>query len=196
MPLAERQSVGALNLEVPTSDEAPAVPSLDAVYRTHAPTVARWVAHLGGPSIDVEDVLHEIFLVVRRQLPRFRGEAKITTWLYSITSRVVLNWRRKDRFRRFVRRTRRDDLEHSLTANQPTPVELLERSQTGAQVYRVLDRLPEKYRQVLVLFELEGLSGEEIAALSGVKLATVWVHLHRARAAFLATMNQLEGDRR
>ena len=105
MSLAERQDAGPLSLEGAASEEAPAAPSLDAVYRAHAATVARWVAHLGGPSIDVEDVVHEIFLVVRRQLAKFRGDAKLTSWLYRITARTVRDWRRKDRFRRFVRRT-------------------------------------------------------------------------------------------
>ena len=58
-----------------------------------------------------------------------------------------------------------------------------------------LSRLPEKYRTVLVLFELEGLSGEDVAALTGTKLATVWVHLHRARAAFLAQMERQAPDK-
>ena len=60
-------------------------------------------------------------------------------------------------------------------------------------MYRILDRLGEKYRRALVLFELEELSGEEIAALTGLKLATVWVHLHRGRALFLAEMNREVG---
>jgi len=45
---------------------------LETLYRTHAPTVARWVARLAGPLVDVDDLVHEIFLVVRRRLPEFR----------------------------------------------------------------------------------------------------------------------------
>jgi len=60
-------------------------PDLDALYRQYAPAVARWVAHLGGPRIDVDDLVHEIFLVAHRRLAEFRGEAKVTTWLYRIT---------------------------------------------------------------------------------------------------------------
>jgi RNA polymerase sigma-70 factor, ECF subfamily len=178
------------------ADAAFAPLGLDAVYRAHARDVARWAAHLGGPWIDVEDVVQEVFMVVRRRLAEFRGDAKVTTWLYRITAHVVSDARRKERLRSWLRRTRRDDVESALTSAAPTPVESMERDQSRATVYAILDRLPEKYRTVLVLFELEGLSGEDVAALTGTKLATVWVHLHRARAAFLAEMDKRNGNER
>lgn len=159
-------------------------PSLEALYREHATTVARWAAKLGGPSADVEDIVHEVFLVARRRLPEFRGDALVTTWLYRITERVALACRRRDRFRRWFTRSRLPDF-GAAAPTQLTPVDELERRQSCETVYRILDGMPEQYRTVLILFELEGLSGEEIAALTGKKLATVWVHLHRGRARFL-----------
>jgi RNA polymerase sigma-70 factor (ECF subfamily) len=180
---------------VATRAEAPSAPALtlDGVYRAHAAQVARWAAHMGGPGIDVEDVVHEVFMVVQRRLPEFRGEARLSTWLYRITERVVRDGRRKERVRAWLRRTRRNDVERALTDVLRTPAEQLEREQARASVYVVLDRLPEKYRRVLVLFEMEGLSGEQIAELTGVKLATVWVHLHRAREQFLTELARREG---
>jgi RNA polymerase sigma-70 factor (ECF subfamily) len=174
-------------------EETPAL-TLDAVYRAHAAQVSRWAANIGGPWIDVEDAVHEVFMVVERRLPEFRGDAKISTWLYRITERVVRDGRRKERLRAWLRRTRRTDVEQQLTSNSQTPAELLEREQARARVYGVLDRLPEKYRRVMVLFEMEGLSGEEIAELTGTKVATVWVHLHRARAQFLAELERQEAS--
>ena len=173
--------------------EAPVALTLDGVYRAHAAQVSRWAAHMGGPWVDVEDAVHEVFMVVRRQLSEFRGDAKISTWLYRITERVVRAARRKERLRTWLRRTRRADVESSLSTSAKTPAELLEREEARASVYAVLDRMPEKYRRMLILFEMEGLPGEEIAELTGVKLATVWVHLHRARALFLAELERIEG---
>jgi RNA polymerase sigma-70 factor (ECF subfamily) len=171
-----------------------AVPSLDALYRAHARTVARWAAHLGGPRLDVDDAVHEVFLVVGKRLPQFRGDAKITTWLYRITERVVRGGRRRERLRRWLDFVRRGDVEQSLAPPRLSPVEEIERRQSRETVYRILDRLSEKYRRVLVLFELEELSGEEIAALTGLKLATVWVHLHRARALFLSELAEMNRE--
>jgi RNA polymerase sigma-70 factor (ECF subfamily) len=168
-------------------------PTFDDVYRAHAAEVARWAAHLGRPWIDVEDVVQEVFIVVRRRLDEFRGDAKLTTWLYRITAKIVSDARRKERFRSWLRRSRRGELEDALTSALPTPAEAIERDQSRAIVYTILDRLPPKYRTVLVLFEIEGHSGEDVAAMTGVKVATVWVHLHRARALFLAEMDALEG---
>jgi hypothetical protein len=72
---------------LPTLSVAP--PSFDAVYRAHAKTVSRWASRLLGPGGDCEDVVQEVFIVVRHKLPRFEGPAEITTWLYEITVRVV-----------------------------------------------------------------------------------------------------------
>ena len=186
---APEMSLAVAETTAPARVEAPAL-TLEGVYRAHAPQVARWAAHVGGPWIDVEDAVHEVFMIVSRRLPEFRGDAKMSTWLYRITERVVRDSRRKERLRAWLRRTRRDDVERSLTTTLETPADALEREQARASVYAVLDRLPEKYRRMLVLFEMEGLSGEEIADLTGVKLATVWVHLHRARAQFLAELGR------
>jgi RNA polymerase sigma-70 factor, ECF subfamily len=177
------------------SDEVGRGVDLEALYRAHATSVARWSAHLGGPSADLDDLVHEVFLVAGRRLAEFRGDAKVTTWLYRITERVVAARRRTDRVRRWLRRTRRADVERELCSTPATPAQDLHRHQARQTVYRVLDRLPEKYRTVLILFELEGLSGEEIAVLTERKLATVWVHLHRARERFLAELVRQERDR-
>jgi len=175
---------------------APVTLDLDDVYRSHAATVARWVCHLGGPSADVDDLVHEIFLVADRRLPDFRGGAKLTTWLYRITELVVRGRRRRDRIRRWLGRTRKLDLERTLSPTQLTPIEELERRRAVETVYRILDRLPGRYRDVLVLFELEGASGEEIAELTRRKLATVWVQLHRARTRFLEELTRETGEKR
>jgi RNA polymerase sigma-70 factor, ECF subfamily len=181
------------------SDVQPAVPGagsaldLDAIYRAHAATVARWANRLAGPGADVDDLVHEIFLVAGQRLSEFRGEAKVTTWLYRITERMALARRRRDRFRRWFSRTRSLDIERTFSPAQPTPVDVLERRQSIETVYRMLDRIPDKYRTVLILFEIEELSGEQIATLTGQKESTVWVHLHRARARFLDEMKRAMG---
>jgi RNA polymerase sigma-70 factor (ECF subfamily) len=148
------------------------------IYRAHAAEVARWAQRLGGPRIDVDDVLSEVFLVAHRRLPDFRGEAKISTWLYAITLNVVKDMRRRERWRRWLRFGR----EEAEPAGGLTPLQELEGRHAAALTYQLLDGLPEAERTALILFELEGLSGEQIATLSGEAVGTVWVRLHRARA--------------
>jgi RNA polymerase sigma-70 factor (ECF subfamily) len=175
----------------------PEPPTVAELYRVHAPVVARWAARLGGSQVDVEDVVHEVFLVAQRRLPEFRGDAKPTTWLFRITDLIVRAHRRKARMRAWLGRRLAEDRDPTgLGSVQISPVEDLVERERAALVYRALDALGEKYRSPFVLYELEGLSGEEIAALTGIKLATVWVRLHRARARFVARINALDAQER
>jgi RNA polymerase sigma-70 factor (ECF subfamily) len=161
------------------------------VYRQHVQQVARWASRLAGPGLDVEDLVQEVFLLVHRLLPQFRGEAQLTTWLYSITHNVVRTRRRKERFRRLFGFAGDPARLHPV-ANGPTPLEELERRRSADLIYRALDDIPDKYRTILVLFEIDGMAGEEIATLTGVKLPTIWVRLSRARALLVKRIEKLE----
>lgn len=168
----------------------PHAATLDEIYRTHARRVARYAARLAGPQLDQEDIVHDVFLVVERRLSEFRGEAQMSTWLFQITTHVVRGYRRKFR--------QRSLLPFRLMEQAPTPVmkpnpaEALESRQDAELCYRILDKLPEKQRVALILFELEGQSGDEIAAIMGAPTDTVWVWLHRARRSFLKHLQRLE----
>lgn len=177
-------------MHAPVAPPAVSVPrTFDEAYRGHAQEAARWARHLGGASIDVEDVVQEVFLVVSRRLDSFRGEARFSTWLFEITRKVVANHRRRQRWRFW-----RSDMDKKL-ATIPSPVRdplaELERQQAAVLFYRTLDKLPEKYRTVLVLFEIEGLSTHDIADLCHLSWPTVKVQLHRARELFLHHHEQL-----
>jgi RNA polymerase sigma-70 factor, ECF subfamily len=178
------------NQQLPRPDE-PVPLELGAIYEAHAARVASWAAQLGGPKLEAADLTHEVFLRVERELPSFRGQARLTTWLYGITANVVREHRRAASRRR-LRHLFGGRAQHS--QRTPTPVEALERRQASALVYDVLDRMNDKYRSVMILFEIEGLSGEEIAELTGVKLDSVWVRLHRARAQFRALLAKHHPD--
>lgn len=172
---------------------APERGDLGALYRAHAQSVARWAARLGGPAMDIEDVVQEVFLIAHRLLPGFRGEAKITTWLFRITHNVVRHRRRKEKLRRFFSlQGPGGEAAARLPSTRPTPIEEMLRREAAQTVYQVLDTMSEKYRTVFILFEMEGLSGEEIAALTGQRIATTWVWLHRARAQFLAGLTRIQ----
>jgi RNA polymerase sigma-70 factor (ECF subfamily) len=163
---------------------------LGELYRLYARSVARWAYLLGGPKMDAEDIMQEVFLVAHRQLPQLLSQEHVAVWLHRVTRNVVRNRRRKDRAREVLH-----DLMGRTSANpEPGIDDRLLRDQTHARVYRILDRMKENYRTVLILFELEDLSGEELTKVLDVKLPTVWVWLHRARRDFLARL-QAEAER-
>jgi RNA polymerase sigma-70 factor (ECF subfamily) len=176
----------------------PAPQSIDAVYRAHAKTVSRWATRLLGPGGDCEDVVQEVFIVARNKLGKFDGGVEITTWLYEITVRVAQDWRRRRRWWAWVTghgaSPSRGRQVHIAPKSEgaPDPVVVLEAREQVLLLYRILDGLGEVYRTTFILFELEGLSGERIAEITGTRPGTVWVRLTRARRAFVERMRRLE----
>jgi RNA polymerase sigma-70 factor, ECF subfamily len=179
--------------------DAPAMPpSFEAVYRAHAKTVSCWASRLLGPGGDCQDVVQEVFLVVRRKLPQFTAEAEITTWLFEITAHVVQDFRKRRRWWSWL--TGRGENPSRGKANAVSPREettqdpqaVLEARERIRFLYRILDELGETYRTTFILFELEGLSGERIAEITGTSVGSVWVRLHRARHRFIERMRELE----
>jgi RNA polymerase sigma-70 factor, ECF subfamily len=167
--------------------DTPVPSTLAEAYRDYCQTVARWAWHLGGPDVEIEDAVQEIFLVVSRQMASFRAEARFSSWLYAITRKVVANHRRRHRWRFW----KSLDTLDRLPSPRLDPYAQFEQQQARQQFYRVLDHLPEKYRTVLVMFELEDMSTQEISEISHIKLSTVKVQLHRAREMFHRRHRQL-----
>lgn len=171
---------------------------LETVYRKHAADVSRWAQRLSGPGIDSEDLVHDVFLVVQRRLPEWQGKAKVSTWLYEITIRVVQDRRRALRRRRllwpFGRGSDMSDPLDQLADGRPSALEDIERRQSTAMLYRLLDGIDEKYRTALILFEVEGLSCQEIADLTNVSVRNVWVRLSRGREKLTRALEDLRAQ--
>jgi RNA polymerase sigma-70 factor (ECF subfamily) len=168
-------------------------PDLAQLYRAHVQDVGRWAERLAGPGFDVPDMVSEVFEIVQRRLPSFRGDSSLKTWLWGITEKVVRHRRRKDRLRHWLWPSTKDPTRH-LAAAGPSQHERLEEKERHERVYQVLDRLAERDRRILILFELEELSGAEIAALLGISVDNVWLRMHRARARFLKVFQECEPE--
>jgi RNA polymerase sigma-70 factor, ECF subfamily len=164
---------------------------LEAIYRAHVQRVARWAGRLGGPIIEVEDVVQEVFIKAQRLLPEFRGDGELTTWLYRITENIVRHRRRKERWRRWLGGAPSEALAQ-LPSEALSPLEELEAQEATDVVYRVLDGMRERYRSVLIMLDLEGLTPSELEQLTGIRAATLRVRLHRARADFAARVEAFE----
>ena len=164
---------------------------LDRIYERHVADVDRWVRRLTGPCDDVEDLVHEVFLVAVRRRGSFRGEASVKTWLFRIAHNVVRGRRRSERVRRWLFARHAEKLPAERVAIV-TPLEEIEQREQSARLYAALDRIPDDYRVALILYEIEGLSGEQVAELLGAPLGTIWVRLHRGRARLLCELSREE----
>lgn len=162
------------------------------IYKTWFHEVCRWIRARGGPESELEDLAQEIFLVVRRRLPDFDG-ANLPAWLYRITANTVSDHRRCAWFRRVFRGPRDAPLS-VLTQPGDDPAERAERRQTQAHLSRVLQRLSERQREVLVLFEIEELSMKDVALAIGCPEKTAYGRLYAAREALKRAFLKLDPE--
>ncbi len=163
------------------------------VHEQHAEFVWRVLHHLGVRAPSNEDVYQEVFLVVHRRLHTFTGHSSITTWLYQICLRVTSAYRRKAHFQR---ESLIDDWAVIEETQPPrtspvTPEGQLVNARRARQLESILDTMAPAYRVVFVMFDIEGLSSEEIAVITGAPLGTVYSRLHRARQQFERALNRL-----
>ena len=153
------------------------------LYERHFRSVHRTAQCLGTPPGELEDVGQEVFSHAFRSLDRFSG-GNFGHWLHRICANVVTDHHRKRRVREtFGRFWSAESAEP--VAPGPGPEGEVERAQAEQHVAKILARMRPKQREVFALFELEGLSGEEIADRVGCPVNTVWTRLHHARRDFV-----------
>lgn len=162
------------------------------VYDANLPFVWRSLRRLGVPESDAADAAQEVFLVIHRKLPEFEGRAKITTWIFRICMRVA-----SDRARRA--HVRREVLDTDGTAERPDPAEgpatLLERLADLALFEAALSRMDLDQRAVFTLFELEAMTGDEIAEVLEIPLGTVYSRLRAGRETFRKAVRVIAAER-
>jgi RNA polymerase sigma-70 factor, ECF subfamily len=154
------------------------------LYDRHFDMIHGLARRLGTPSAELDDVTQEVFSNAFNKLARF-GEGNFTHWIHSICANVVTDHHRKRRVRDAFRSLWRPGRDPE-TEYEPNPERLLARAQAEHQVAQILERMRPKHREVFALFELEGLSGEEIAARVSCPVNTVWTRLYHARRAFVS----------
>lgn len=159
--------------------------ALGELYRRYRNEVARNLHRMLGPGRgDLEDVLQEVFIEVFRSIPRFRGDARVSTWLYRVCVNVALQRLRKRKRRAEVSA---DDVpEEAPSDGGETPERALDARRRLDAVYRLLDELSPKKRVVFILHEIEGREPKEIAGIVGAPVLTVRTRLHYARKEFYA----------
>lgn len=135
----------------------------------------------------VEDLAQEVFIRVYQGLPGFRGESRLSTWIYRIAYNVCAAELDRARHRvDFISIDEGEDEERprlDLRDAGQDPETLFSRIDFRWTIQRLLDRLPPRYKAILTLFYLEEMSYEEIGEIMGLPMGTVKTHLHRAKQA-------------
>ncbi len=158
------------------------------IYKAFQPKLFRYLKHLIGEA-DAEDLTQEVFTKVSSALPEFRGDAKLSTWLYRIATNAAI-----DKLRTSTYRLDRvsDAFDENVLGSAEQPDDGPEQQVMNQEMYscflRFLKRLPVNHRAVLILSELEQLPDAEIAEILGTSLETVKIRLHRGRAKLMAQL--------
>jgi RNA polymerase sigma-70 factor (ECF subfamily) len=158
-----------------------------ALYDAHVDRVYRLAYRLAGDDELARDFTQETFIRAFERLDTFRGESRLSTWLHTIATTVALNGLRK--VKRF--RTRETVLE---AADGVAGGARSAEPDLKTRLRDAIDALPQKYRVVVVMHDVEGYTHEEIAAALGMEVGTSKAQLSRARAKLRESLADFAGE--
>ena len=168
--------------------------ALETLMERYASRVYRVARGITRTDADAEEVVQDVFMTLARKIDSFEGRAALGTWIYRVATNAAL----------LKRRGKRAELEVSLEEHLPsfkedghregprsylvadwsqTPEAEVLNGEARAILSRAIDQLPEAYRTVLVLRDVEELTNEEAARILGESVASIKSRLHRARMA-------------
>lgn len=187
----------ALVARLRARDEA----AFEHMVRTHGPRLLAVARRFLTDDADAQDALQDAFVSVFRSIDRFNGASRLGTWLHRIVVNASLM-----KIRSLKRRP--EDTMGSLqtaeplsrdgtgAAEWPSAVEAMARGETRARVREAVARIPDSYRSVLLLHDIEGIQIREIGTLLEISPGTVKMRLHRARHHLRKLLDPfMRGDR-
>jgi RNA polymerase sigma-70 factor, ECF subfamily len=146
---------------------------------------------LTGNEEDARDVVQEAYLRAWKSIPRFRGDAAFTTWMYRITANASYTLVERRRRRRT---THLDDVDDPIDRRLDAQPDTLAESSAGlGELSSALDQLPPSLRTLVILKDVYGLSHEDIADELGISVAAAKVRLHRGRKRMREILDEAEG---
>jgi len=162
------------------------------VLEKHLPMLYRTAWMLTGNEADAQDLAHDAMVSALTSLGRFRGEAKISSWLAAIVINRYRTWRRA----RDVRRRLQPEVEARAAAPIEEPSREAERREETEAIRRALERLDEDHRMVVVLSIYQGLDSTEIGRILDRSPGTVRSQLFSAREKLREYLSEIRHERR
>lgn len=151
-----------------------------ALFREHAPFLLRSVERMAGSGSHVEDIVQETFLVAHRRQAELQDHPEIRGWLFRVAQNLVLHHRRSfARKQRLSEAVGAEPRERRSEVSGPVAVR-----RTRDRIREVVALLPEHEQEVFILYELEEMTGKEIARILDIPQGTVWTRLTAARNRF------------
>jgi len=157
------------------------------IYSEFQPRILHYLSRMMGPE-EAEDVAQEVFEKVNRSLDGFKGQSKLSTWIYRIATHTAIDKLRSASFKQSANQATLEEAEVAKDQNTSIgPVQTsvdkeVIRKEMSECVQEYIDRLPPDYSTILILSEIEGFKNREVADILQISLENVKVRLHRARA--------------
>lgn len=155
----------------------------------HLETVRRIARSFSRNWSDADDIAQEALLKAFRSLHSYRHEAQFSTWLYQVTKNCCIDWYRGKQAKARERESEEVDL---AVDSRPNQENLLRERHRATRLWDAIHQLDAIFRVPLVLFEIEGLSYQEIARVEGVPVGTVRSRLSRAKSQLLAQLEKAD----
>jgi RNA polymerase sigma-70 factor (ECF subfamily) len=169
--------------------------ALAALYQRRARDVFRFALQMCGSQALADDVTQEVFMVLIREGHTFdAARGSLNAFLLGVARNHVLRRLRRERFYVSMEEDSQSDTAQNLSRTTDNPLDDLSRSETIESVRKAVLALPERYREVVVLCDLQEMSYLEAAEILGCAVGTVRSRLHRARALLLEKMRPAEEE--
>jgi RNA polymerase sigma-70 factor, ECF subfamily len=160
--------------------------AFNALVGRHLRPAVRLATRLLGDDDAAEDVVQDSFLAVLEAIDRFDDSRRFAPWFYQIVANRCSNVRRS------ASRRPAEPIPAGLAADGPGPEQHVERGALRDRLRAGLATLPDRQREILMLYDVEGFSGPEIATMLEISPGTVRWHLHQARAAMREILGEEE----
>jgi RNA polymerase sigma-70 factor (ECF subfamily) len=157
--------------------------ALTTLITRHQQRVFGFGVKMCGDPEDAKDVAQETLMTMARTVHDFRGDASLSTWLYTVARSFCIKKRRRTKGAPAHHEPLDRETQERNAAPSPTPEQMLLGREARETVASALDALEPEAREVVVLRDIEGLTASEVAAVTGLSITAVKSRLHRARAA-------------
>jgi len=166
------------------------VEKLALLFERHQTMLFNFFLRLTGNRAASEDLVQEVFTRILKYRAGYQGESRFVVWMYQIARNAHVDFLRKRK-----PEVPLDERAEATPGREPLPEDRFEADQEAALVRRALDRLPERKREILLLFRYQDLKLREIAELLGCQVGTVKVQVHRALKDLSRIYFELQGGK-
>ena len=166
--------------------------SFQKIYRQFQPMIHRYLTEMVG-AFEAEDLTQDVFMKISKALNNFKGESKLSTWIYRIATNIAMDRLRNPSYKQTVQRKPAkesigdseatiEDRDAWTGEKEPSVTQKVIRKEMNQCIWNFIENLPGNYKTVVILSELEGLKNQEIANILQISLDNVKIRLHRAKA--------------